>query len=140
MTGKNRGPKTKRPELSPREALFVAEYLIDSNGRKAAIRAGYGNSGAAVQANRLLNRDNVKAAIAEQLQIQAKRTLITADKVLLDINDIANAAHAKGDHSAALRGKELLGKHYKLFTDRHEHGGIGGGPVQFVITQDEADH
>ena len=40
---------------------------------------------------------------------------------------------------SAIRGKELIGKHYKLFTEKHEHGGIGGGPVQFEITEREAE-
>ncbi|MGL5736183.1 MAG: terminase small subunit, partial [Beijerinckiaceae bacterium] len=32
-----------------------------------------------------------------------------------------------------------LGKHLKLFTDKHEHAGDGGGPVNLHITGIEAD-
>ena len=32
-----------------------------------------------------------------------------------------------------LRALELLGKHLKLYTDKHEHAGEGGGPVSFTI-------
>jgi hypothetical protein len=32
---------------------------------------------------------------------------------------------------------ELLGKYLKLFVERHEHGGIGGGPIQIENLSDE---
>lgn len=36
------------------------------------------------------------------------------------------------DAGNALRGAELLGKHLKMFTDKVEHGGPDGGPIQIV--------
>ena len=47
--------------LTPRQARFVKEYLVDLNGTQAAIRAGYSASGADVQAVRLLGNARVKA-------------------------------------------------------------------------------
>jgi phage terminase small subunit len=42
------------PELTRRQELFVAEYLRDLNATRAAIAAGYGEKGAAVQGSQLL--------------------------------------------------------------------------------------
>ena len=67
---------------SRRQALFVKEYLVDLNGRQAAIRAGYSPDTARVKASQLLALDEVKAAVAEAMAAREKRTEITADKVL----------------------------------------------------------
>ena len=35
---------------------------------------------------------------------------------------------------AILRALELIGKHHKLFTEKFEHGGPGGRPIEGRIT------
>jgi hypothetical protein len=40
--------------LTPKQARFVAEYLIDLNASQAAIRAGYSKTGARTEGSRLL--------------------------------------------------------------------------------------
>ena len=35
------------------------------------------------------------------------------------------------DARSVLKGAELLGKHKKLFTERHEHTGKDGAPIEF---------
>ena len=42
--------------LNPRQSLFVENYLIDLNGKEAALRAGYTSRGAMVWAAKLLAR------------------------------------------------------------------------------------
>jgi hypothetical protein len=128
-------------KLTDKEAAFVREYLVDKNGTAAAVRAGYKDGGGArITAQRLMKKPSVQAALRRALKEQEKRTLIAADQVLLDINALADKAARAGEFHAAIRGKELIGKHYKLFTEKHEHGGIGGGPVLFQITSAEAEH
>lgn len=111
-------PKTTG--LTPKEERFVAEYLIDANATRAALAAGYSERTADRIGSHVLARQRVKAAIRKALAEQQKRTLIKADQVLLDINAIADQARKAGEFSAAIRGKELIGKHYKLFTDQLE--------------------
>lgn len=126
--------------LTPKEQRFIAEYLIDGNGKRAAEDAGYAQKNSASVAYQLLQKPHMKAALAKALKDQEKRTLITADMVLKRIDRVAQKAEAAGDFSAANRANQLLGQHYKLFTEKHEHGGMGGGPVLFQITESEADH
>lgn len=123
--------------FTPKEAAFVTEYLCDKNGAAAAVRAGYSERSAKEAAYKLLQKPHIKAAIDKALKEQQKRTLIAADQVLLDINALADKAAKAGEFHAAIRGKELLGKHYKLFTEKHEHGGIGGGPVVLQVSQQD---
>jgi phage terminase small subunit len=113
-------PRTNAP-LSPKEERFIAEYLIDGNGTRSAISAGYKAGDTAKRtAYELLRRPRVKAALLKAQKAQQERTLITADKVLLDIQAIGNQAWKAKDFTQALRSRELLGKRYKLFTDRVE--------------------
>jgi phage terminase small subunit len=126
-------------KITPKEAHFLAEYLIDKNGARAAVAAGYSVRSAKEIAYVMLLKPKLKRAMAKMLKEQQSRALITADQVLRDIERISAKAEGAGEYHAAIRGKELLGKHYKLFTEKHEHGGIGGGAIQLTISeQDEA--
>src|SRR5690348_3923795 len=53
--------------LTPKQGLFVNEYLIDLNGTQAAIRAGYSERSAASQADQNLLVPAVRRAIDEAL-------------------------------------------------------------------------
>jgi phage terminase small subunit len=77
--------------LTPKQQLFVREYLVDLNATAAYRRAGYearGNS-AEVNASRLLSKAKIFAAIQEAFQARAERTRITQDRVLLEYARLA---------------------------------------------------
>lgn len=126
--------------LTPKQQRFVQEYLIDLNATQAAIRAGYSAKTAEQQGPRLLGNAGVAAAVAAGQVRLASKLELTAEKVLANIARVADKAEKAKRYGDALKGHELLGKHLKLFTEKHEHGGVGGGPVQFQITSAEADH
>lgn len=75
--------------LAPKQAAFVREYLIDLNATQAAIRAGYSEKTAYSQGQRLLKDVEIASAIQEAQNERAKRTLIEADSVLLEIARLA---------------------------------------------------
>jgi phage terminase small subunit len=75
--------------LTPKQAQFVVEYLIDLNATQAAIRAGYSPNTAREQASRLLDRPHVQAAIDAGKVGRSERTAITADRVLGEIASMA---------------------------------------------------
>jgi len=54
--------------LTPKQAAFVVAYLVDSNGKKAAIKAGYSKAGAEVAASRLLRHPKVAEALKKARQ------------------------------------------------------------------------
>lgn len=74
--------------LTPKQATFVQEYLVDLNGTQAAIRAGYSEHTANEQAARLLAKASVKEAVQVAMNERAERTGITADKVLTEFAKI----------------------------------------------------
>lgn len=75
--------------MSERELRFVEHYLIEPNGQKAAIAAGYAPRAAVVSASRLLRRANVAAALEKARQERAERTGITAARVLTELEHLA---------------------------------------------------
>ena len=77
--------------LTPKQQRFVEEYLIDLNGTRAYIRAGYtvkDEDTAAVMSSRLLRNDKVQEAIAEAQAKREERTKIDADYVLKRLVEI----------------------------------------------------
>ena len=58
----------QHPTLTPIEARFLNEYLIDFNTKAAAIRAGYDKKTAKIKGHALLQIPTVKAAIANAVE------------------------------------------------------------------------
>lgn len=75
--------------LSPKQRQFVAEYLIDLNATKAAIRAGYSVKTACAIGNENLRKPQIAAAIALAQAKREERTGITQDRVLQELARIA---------------------------------------------------
>lgn len=76
-------------DLTPKQQLFVDEYLVDLNATQAAIRAGYSSKTAYAIADRLLRKAEVQHAIQEAKKSRSERTEITQDRVLKELARIA---------------------------------------------------
>lgn len=107
--GRKGAESAKKNLESTKRQAFVDEYLVDLNGKQAAIRAGYSPTSASVTAARLLADVNVKAAIDARMKERENRTEITQDMVLRRWWDIATADAA-----------ELSAVHYRCC--RHCYG------------------
>jgi phage terminase small subunit len=77
--------------MTPKQARFVAEYVIDLNATQAAIRCGYSAKTAASQGERLLRNADIAAAVAKQTQAQLGKANITAERVKERLATIAFA-------------------------------------------------
>jgi phage terminase small subunit len=75
--------------LTAKQRRFVAEYLVDLNGKQAAIRAGYTVRRAEVTASELLANRKVSEEVALAMQARQQRTEITQDRVLKELGRIA---------------------------------------------------
>jgi phage terminase small subunit len=76
-------------KIDRRVELFVREYLVDFNGARAAIAAGYAEKSARVTASRLLTKANIQALI-EKLQAERTKKLdITAERILSELSKMA---------------------------------------------------
>lgn len=77
--------------LTPKQQLFVKEYLVDLNATQAAIRAGYSKKTANEQGARLLANVSIQEALQEAMSKRAEKVEITAEQVLQRWIDIAYA-------------------------------------------------
>jgi phage terminase small subunit len=126
-------------ELTPKQAAFVREYLIDLNLTQAAIRAGYSPKTAEKIGSENLKKPDIAHAVQKAMNERAETVGLTAADVLRDINAVKADAMRKtydkdgnevmANHTAALKALELQGKHLKMFTDKVETTGANGGPI-----------
>jgi phage terminase small subunit len=75
--------------LTPKQARFVAEYLIDLNASAAARRAGYKAKNSDVEGPRLLGQAGIAAAIAAGKATQITDAGLTAVRVLEELRRLA---------------------------------------------------
>lgn len=68
---------------------FCTEYVKDTNGKQAAIRAGYAERSAEMQASRLLRNDKVKQRVAELREAYFNENIMTAKQVEYELTRIA---------------------------------------------------
>jgi len=124
---------TPKP-LTPKQAAFVREYLIDLCAADAARRAGYKGSNVRGTAHDLMQKPEVQAAIAAAQAKRAQRVEDSQDEVLRDLRRIGQMAEARGDFGPALRAAELRGKHLGMFREHVEHTGANGGAIEHNLT------
>ena len=76
--------------MDPREIAFCENYIINFNGAASAIAAGYAaGHGATVQAVRVLARANAQKYLMYLKQKRAKKTGVTAERVVKELAKIA---------------------------------------------------
>ena len=141
-------------KLTPKQARFVEEYLVDLNATQAAIRAGYSEKTARQVASENLSKPYIQEAVAQAPRERSERTKVDQDWVierLIAIHDAAMGAHPVYDKegeekgftfnpNAANRALELLGRHLGMFTDRLDLGGTLGirhEDALEVLTEDQ---
>lgn len=115
--------------LTPKQARFVAEYLVDLNATRAAIRAGYSEKTAHSAGPRLLEDVDVRAAIDAKSQKVAAKLDISVERIEAELARYAFIPPPGADIEGTidcepkdrLKALELLGKRHKMFTDRVEH-------------------
>lgn len=130
--------------MTPKQELFVREYLVDLNATQAAIRAGYSKNRADAMGHENLRKPEIASAVQAAMNERAKKVQLTAEDVLRDINLVKDDAmqlttdkdgnRSMANHAAALKALELQGKHLKMFTEKHELTGKDGEPIKTEST------
>jgi phage terminase small subunit len=76
-------------KLNKQTEQFCQEYIIDLNGKQAAIRAGYSAKTAEVKASQLLRLVKVQKRVQELMKAREERTEITGDIVIKELAKLA---------------------------------------------------
>lgn len=125
-------------KLKPKELKFAEEWLKTTNATQSAIKAGYSERTAYSAGNRLLKKVDVKQYIDERLTEMQESSIADTNEVMQflsstmrgDIPDQFGLDPALNDR---LKAAELLGKRYKLFTDKQEISGADGEPIKVIF-------
>lgn len=119
--------KDKAPD---RQIQFAQEYVVDFNGKQAAIRAGYSAKSAEVTACKMLRTAKVRLEIERLLADDVGRRNEIRERNINELLPLAYtdaAVETKTDKDGnvievsfrdKLRAIELLGKMHGLFTDK----------------------
>lgn len=119
--------------MNDKHIRFCEEYLIDNNGKQAAIRVGYSERRAEVTASELLNREDIKERISILKKELSEKTKLTAEWVINRFKEISDrcvqaepvmamingqlveTGEYKFDSSGANKATEMIGKHLGFF-------------------------
>jgi len=138
--------------LTPRQVLFVAEYLKDSNATRAYLAAGYGKRGAEQCASRLLRNVKVQQEIELRRQQIRDESRVTIFSLMSDLEEVKKrcmqreavldingnpTGEWKFDSRGALRAIELQGKHLGMFLEERdrnpaEDDNLGRQPIDLT--------
>lgn len=126
-------------KLKPKELKFAEEWLKTTNATQSAIKAGYSARTAYSAGNRLLKKVDVRQYIDERLAEMKESSIADTNEVMQflsstmrgDIPDQFGLDPALNDR---IKAAELLGKRYKLFTDKQEISGADGEPIKVIFS------
>lgn len=144
--------------MTAKQQRFCDEYLIDLDGTKAAIRAGYSPKTASAIASENLRKPKVREYIDVRMAEKEKQLIADQDEVLKYLTSVlrgqsqsevvvvvssgdfmteAQKLKKAPDEKERLKAAELLGKRYGLYTDKTEV--TGAVPVVIAGEDDLED-
>ena len=141
-------------KLNTRQKAFCEYYVACGNATESAIKAGYKEKYAGVNADKLLKNTNVSKYIKKIMEEHANNRIAKAEEILefltatlrgevteeVVVGGFGKSATEKisknVDLKDRLKAAELLGKRYRLFTDKVEVDGVV--PVM-IVGEDELE-
>ena len=102
--------------LTAKQQRFVAEYLVDGNGARAALAAGYGPAGAKVTAHRLTHANRaVEAEIRARQALDSQRLQIDREGVIAGLLEAIDQAREQANPAAMIAGWKTIGQMLGFF-------------------------
>ncbi|WDS50806.1 terminase small subunit [Streptococcus phage BV-0002] len=131
------GGDGKLSKLTLKQKRFAEEYMISANATAAAIKAGYSKKTARSIGQENLTKPDIKAYIDERLEKLESEKIATQEEVLQYLTSIMRGDQQEetlisvGEFGQKIvdidvgakdriKAVELLGKRYRLFTDKVE--------------------
>lgn len=101
-------------KLNPKQEAFCREYLIDSNGKQAAIRAGYAPKNAEITASKYLRLSKF------QEHLDKLRDKIESKKILtaIEIQEMLSARATDELDALGIKAIDILNKMQGAYVER----------------------
>ena len=143
-------------KLTPKEKKFCQEYVRTGNASEAVRLAGYSEKNVRQRGSKMLSKDYIQAYINELMEELKKETIADADEVMQLLTSIARGetkeenvvvdksgnvsiVETRVKEKERVKALELLGKRYKLYTDKVEASVEGQVQVVFEGEDDIPD-
>ena len=144
-------------KLTEKQKRFADYYIETGNATQAAVKAGYSKKYANTNANKLLQNTTIKNYIDEKLTEMSNKRIASANEVMELLTSAARGeleeevvvVESIGDYCSEakiikkqigakdrIKAAELLGKRYRLWTDKLEVKGMV--PVM-IVGEDELE-
>lgn len=104
-------------ELNDKQKRFCHEYIKDHNGKQAAIRAGYAEKSAEMQASRLLSKDKVYNYYRELENELLDSKIMTAKEIRMFLTSVARG-EITDEVWMIVNGKPRKGERRSTTSDR----------------------
>ena len=139
LVAKNNKPKDGK--LTPKQKAFADFYIKTANASQSALMAGYSPRSAALIGQENMAKPHIKAYIEKRMEKADRERVASADEVLAYLTRVirgeeeeetvvvegqgdgvstANVVKKRVTPKDKLKAAELLGKRYKLFTEKVE--------------------
>lgn len=145
-------------KLTEKQKRFADYFIETGNASQSAVKAGYSKKYSNTNANKLLQNTTIKNYIDEKLEEMSSKRIASANEVMELLTSAARGeleeevvvVESVGDYCSEakvikkqigakdrIKAAELLGKRYRLWTDKVEVKGIV--PVMIVGEDDLED-
>lgn len=125
--------------MTVRQRRFVEEYLVDFNGSAAVTRAGYGTQSPKRLAYEMLKNPAIRAAIDQVTLERAEKSNLNPEYVMNKLRRTIEKAENDNNHSAVLRGCEIMARALGMFIERKEISGPNGDAIKYEQVKEAAD-
>lgn len=125
--------------LTVRQRRFVEEYVVDFDGSAAIGRAGYNTKYPARLASEMLQHPGIRAAIDQVTVERAEKSTLKPEYVMNKLQRTIEKAERDNNHSAVLRGCEILARALGMFVERREISGPNGDAIKYQEVKEAAD-
>ena len=140
-------------KLNARQKSFCEFYVASGNATESAIKAGYKEKYAGVNADKLLKNTNISKYIKEITEEHTNNRIAKAEEILefltatlrgevteeVVVGGFGKSATEKISKNVDLKDRlkaELLGKRYRLFTDKVE---VEGAVPVVIVGEDSLE-
>lgn len=137
------GKSAEKRKLTDQQELFCQEYLVDYNGTKAAIRAGYSEKTARAQGSRMLTNVDILTRVRAIQKERLDKLAVTQESVILKLLDIYDRCMQSKpvkewdysehkyvetgeyvfDSKGALNALKMIGEYLAMWKNKVEHSG-----------------
>ena len=125
--------------LTLKQKQFADEYIRTGNAYQSAINVGYSEKYAKARSHKMLENVGINQYIDDNLEIIQKESIAEADEIMRYLTRVLRAEEKEeilvyvGDGMQEIqtiqpstkdriKAAELLGKRYRMWTDKHEIG------------------